>query len=459
MAPRELTRWQAGFRRKSRDTQGDRQNGDLRHTSENVPLTPGERRGKTMKSKVTTSLIWVGGIYLALTTIIAAQVAQQEEYAPQTQVYIIERGDTLWDISSRFLESPWYWPQLWALNPYITNPHLIYPGDPLALAPTEPVQVAEAPPVAEPEPAMVLPPSVEAAPPPMEEVVEVAPPTMEEITPTEEMIAAPPPEVAEPLPPEPEEPEEEAVAFLPVPEEEPVFTEEKLEIPEEAIYHVRVSNRGFLSPVELERMGVIVSALDNKLMLSEGDLIFTNLGDGSGVKVGDKFSIVDQGKKVFHPQTKEFQGYLVNILGELEIIELNGDVSTAKILKSFDVISQGNYLRPFEQTVRKINLKHFEGQIDGWILEAQNPVGMIAENEMIYLDRGSQDGLSAGNIMLVYRPGGSVAEPGTNRKLNLPPRLLGKVLITDVKERTSSGLITSSLEVIKVGDRFRSGIF
>ena len=195
MAPRELTRWQAGFRRKSRDTQGDRQNGDPRHTSENVPLTPGERRGKTMKSKVTTSLIWVGGIYLALTTIIAAQVAQQEEYAPQTQVYIIERGDTLWDISSRFLESPWYWPQLWALNPYITNPHLIYPGEPIALAPAEPIMVAEAPPPVE-EPAY---PPVEAAPPPVEVVapipVEAAPPPLIEppqvIPPTEEF--APPP--------------------------------------------------------------------------------------------------------------------------------------------------------------------------------------------------------------------------------------------------------------------------
>ena len=406
-----------------------------------------------MRSKGIASL-WLGGIYLVLTGVIAAQVAVQEEYAPQTQVYIIQQGDTLWDVSSRFLESPWYWPQLWALNPYITNPHLIYPGEPLALAPSEPVQVAEVP--AE----EVIPPPVEAAPPPVEAPpVEAAPPEVEELTPTEEMIAVPPPEIAEPLPPEPEEPEEPAIATLPIPEEEPVFTEEKLEIPEEAVYHVKISNRGFLSPTELERMGVIVKALQNKLMLAEGDLVFTNLGDGSGVKIGDKFTIVDQGKKVYHPETREFQGYLINILGELEILELNGDVSTARIIKSFDVVSQGNYLRPFEPTVRKIDLKHFEGQVDGWILEAQNPVGMIAESEIVYLDRGSRDGLAEGNIMLVYRPGGKVAEPGTGRKLNLPPRLLGKVLITNVRERTSSGLITSSLEVIKIGDRFRSGIF
>ncbi|MGF1683450.1 LysM peptidoglycan-binding domain-containing protein [Photobacterium minamisatsumaniensis] len=44
-------------------------------------------------------------------------------------VYIVKKGDTLWDISSYFLSNPWLWPQLWQANSYIKNPHLIYPGD------------------------------------------------------------------------------------------------------------------------------------------------------------------------------------------------------------------------------------------------------------------------------------------------------------------------------------------
>ncbi|MCW8864111.1 MAG: LysM peptidoglycan-binding domain-containing protein, partial [Colwellia sp.] len=51
--------------------------------------------------------------------------------APKT--YIVEKGDTLWDISAIFLEQPWLWPKLWRLNPEINNPHLIYPGDVLTL--------------------------------------------------------------------------------------------------------------------------------------------------------------------------------------------------------------------------------------------------------------------------------------------------------------------------------------
>jgi hypothetical protein len=58
-----------------------------------------------------------------------------KETAPE--VYVVKKGDTLWDISNMYLDMPWQWPQLWRTNVHITNPHLIYPGDELRLVKNE----------------------------------------------------------------------------------------------------------------------------------------------------------------------------------------------------------------------------------------------------------------------------------------------------------------------------------
>jgi hypothetical protein len=66
---------------------------------------------------------------LTLATYAFAQELRDDHPA----TYVVQKGDTLWDISARFLKKPWLWPEIWQANPQVKNPHLIYPGDVLSL--------------------------------------------------------------------------------------------------------------------------------------------------------------------------------------------------------------------------------------------------------------------------------------------------------------------------------------
>ena len=55
---------------------------------------------------------------------------------PPPDTYTVRPGDTLWDLSGRFLNNPWYWPKIWSYNPDVANPHWIYPGNTLKFFPS-----------------------------------------------------------------------------------------------------------------------------------------------------------------------------------------------------------------------------------------------------------------------------------------------------------------------------------
>lgn len=79
-----------------------------------------------MKSPLMAMLLVLGATFPTF-----ADVLIIKKDAPNQ--YVVKKGDTLWDISRMYLADPWLWPQLWEINPQIKNPHLIYPGDALAL--------------------------------------------------------------------------------------------------------------------------------------------------------------------------------------------------------------------------------------------------------------------------------------------------------------------------------------
>ena len=79
------------------------------------------------------------------TLTVATYAAAVELRSDHPDTYVVQRGDTLWDIAGKFLQRPWLWPEIWQANPQIQNPHLIYPGDVISLAYLNRVAVQEGP--------------------------------------------------------------------------------------------------------------------------------------------------------------------------------------------------------------------------------------------------------------------------------------------------------------------------
>src|SRR5690606_12983893 len=94
-------------------------------------------------SQVHTMLKPIRAVVAAALLTIATYAVAAELRGDHPDTYVVQKGDTLWDIAGRFLERPWLWPEIWQANPQIANPHLIYPGDVVSLAYLDRVAAAQ----------------------------------------------------------------------------------------------------------------------------------------------------------------------------------------------------------------------------------------------------------------------------------------------------------------------------
>lgn len=308
--------------------------------------------------------------------------------SPRT--YVIKKGDTLWGISERFLKDPFYWPNLWANNPYVSNPHFIYPGQKIKI---------------------------------YDGRIEIVPVSAPGEVPA--AIAVPPAEaVAVPLP----EPQE----FVTI--------------------KTRGGAEGFVSREELDSAGILIDTVDNRILMATGDQVFLKMDDPASATPGAPFSIFRLGREVEHPVTGEPLGYQVVNLGALQVTDIDGAVATANIIVAHEEIQRGDRLRPLPPTRSEVALKKTDRELSGYLVAAKGDQVLLGQYDAIYVDLGSEDGLEAGNLIYISRPR-KATELALEEDIQLPDVLLGAAVILETRPQTATALVLKSADALLRGDK------
>lgn len=331
---------------------------------------------------------------------------------PAPENYVIQRGDTLWDLSGKFLDSPWYWPKLWSYNPQIENPHWIYPGNPLRLAPAG----VEAP-------ARIELVASDAVPP--QEVDDLSRGTLDRA----QMLD----------------------------DEDTVTVGGPYKIGGKRAKAPAVLRNSFVTSSQLDRSGTVVAAFEEKMMLTTGDRIYGRFKDPDAVKVGQKFSVYRTEGPIIHPVTNRRFGWKTVILGTARVTAVEpGKAASLVITYVNEGIERGDLIGPsVEQARRPLFLRPNQGSIDGYVIGVQPSILTgAAEFNVVYLDRGKADGVDVGNTFEVVRAGDPLYEP-IDRPLNtpgLPREVIGHLVVFDAQERASSAYVRRAVTELLVGD-------
>ncbi len=328
-----------------------------------------------------------------------AEVAQGGEGAPPQlgETHPVQSGDTLWDLCTRYLNSPWYWPKIWSYNPQITNPHWIYPGNELRFYPSD----------------ENLPTNVEIA----------------------QAIALPEGDDLE-IPDE-VDPDElvQAVGAI-----------EVGRIAPDSIWSAHV---GFVSKAQHAKAGQIVNSESEAVMLSDYDRVYMRLK--TAPRKGQDMAVYRAIRSIVHPVDGHTLGYAVEIIGGTRVVETGRVVATGVVSQAFRPIERGDFVGPWPEGFgTRIAPVPNGSEIKGYIVETMGDVlAEVGEHHFVFIDRGRSHGVQRGNTFTVLARGDRL----TRETRGLPNENVGQLMVVEVQDKAATAVVTFATRELRVGDK------
>ena len=348
-------------------------------------------------------------LLMAAAGIAAAQTVAIQERAPDT--YTVQRGDTLWGISGKFLKEPWKWPDVWRMNKeQIRNPHLIYPGDVVRLV------------YVDGNPQLVL----------TRNTVELSP------TARVTSINA------------------EAIPSIPPNDLEPYLTRPLVTGPS-----------GLYDSAEILR-----GRSDERVVRGTGDVVYVL---GIDRKAGDLWYIYRPVGAIVNLDGTEVLGYESKFLGTARVEKFGDLSTVRIESANEEIQVGDRMLPAPRETLVNYVPHAPDRQVNARILRVPYGGLETARGGIVILDQGSRDGLEVGHVLAVYRVIAPIEDPRPSRQQTVILRFLDPTTVFTPKEfvspadertglmfvfrtfdRVSYAVILNTTESVRPGDYART---
>lgn len=355
-------------------------------------------------SKSRTVHLALLGLLASLTVSVSGATEDISQYLKDDHpdIYTVVKDDTLWDISGVFLERPWLWPEIWRINPQIDNPHLIYPGDRIALVYMDGM------------PQLVLERGDAGR------TVRMTPSDTETLEPQIRY-----------------EPLESAIPSIRL----------------DAIQGFLVQNR-IVNPGVLTGAPYVVQGETERLVLGAGDRVYVRgvLAESEG------FNVVRSGPLYVDPVTREVLGREATYIGLGQIVAQDDDIATMLMTDTREEVQIGDRILETEHI--RVDSTFFpsapDGDIRGEIIHVLGGVTQVGQYDAVVINRGEREGLKVGNVMAIYKKGALARDRISNEMIRLPSERAGLMMVFRTFEKLSYALVLVTERPLAVADEARS---
>ncbi len=317
-----------------------------------------------------------------------AQEAQKEVNFEAGFYYTVKKGDTLWDISQRFNDTPWQWPDLWRENQQLPNPHWIYPGERIRLFRKSGKGRYQEP---------------------QKEVPTVTPQVKVAI-----------PELAEP--------------------------------PQVGFFYGPMDKVGFIRKPPVEPHGVVFKVLLDKELISSQDQVYIRYPDSGRVvdfAPGQRLTIYRTKAPTEDRSSEETIGTQHYLLGIIEITAVKPQYAIASVIKSQREINVGDLLMAYQTQSSDFVVTESTPGINGHIIGSEDHNNLIGPYMVAFIDKGQDDNIRPGQIYSIsYQETETNASGET---FTLEPINIGELIVLRTEKTTSTVYITDASEEISPG--------